>query len=49
MPTNTSINTPSTKKTSISLGAWTLDSWALIVAVALALLVRFNILKNVPW
>jgi hypothetical protein len=44
MPTNTSINAPPNKKTSISL-----DSWALIVAVALALLVRFNILKNVPW
>jgi hypothetical protein len=26
-----------------------LDSWAVIVAFLLALLVRFDVLKNVPW
>jgi hypothetical protein len=25
------------------------DTWAVIIAVALALAVRFDILKNVPW
>jgi hypothetical protein len=26
-----------------------LDAWAVIVALVLALAVRFDILKNVPW
>jgi hypothetical protein len=26
-----------------------LDTWAVIVALVLALAVRFDILKNVPW
>ncbi len=26
-----------------------LDTWAVIVALALALAVRFDLLKNVPW
>lgn len=44
MSTDTSINTPSSKGSSLSL-----DTWAVIVAVALALAVRFDILKSVPW
>jgi hypothetical protein len=26
-----------------------LDTWAVIVAIALAMAVRFDIFKNVPW
>jgi len=26
-----------------------LDTWAVIIALALALAVRFDVLKNVPW
>lgn len=36
--------TPSSTETSLSL-----DVWAVIVAFLLALAVRFDILKNVPW
>jgi hypothetical protein len=33
-----------------SKGVWlSLDTWAVIVALVLALMVRFDILKNVPW
>jgi len=44
MSTDTSSNTPLSKGGSLSL-----DTWAVIVAVVLALAVRFGILKNVPW
>jgi hypothetical protein len=44
MATNGSINTPASKGTIFSL-----DVWAVIVALLLALAVRFDILKNVPW
>jgi len=44
MSTNSTKTTPSSKGTSISL-----DAWALIIAALLALAVRFDILKNVPW
>jgi len=44
MSTDKSSTTPSSKGTSFSL-----DTWALIVAMLLALAVRFDILKNVPW
>ncbi|MGD0507489.1 MAG: hypothetical protein ABSA27_06820 [Terriglobales bacterium] len=44
MSTDTSSNTPLSKVISLSL-----DTWAVIIAVALALAVRFDILKNVPW
>jgi hypothetical protein len=44
MSTDKSTNTPSSKGPLLSL-----DSWAVIVAVALALAVKFDILKNVPW
>jgi hypothetical protein len=44
MSTDTSSNTSLSKGSSFSL-----DTWAVIIAVALALAVRFGILKNVPW
>ncbi len=37
-------STPSSKGPLLSL-----DAWAVIVALALALAVKFDILKNVPW
>jgi len=49
MATDKSTTIPSSKGTSFSLGALSLDAWALIVAALLALAVRFDILKNVPW
>lgn len=43
----------STKQSTVipaSKGAWlSVDIWAVIVALVLALMVRFDILKNVPW
>ena len=44
MSTDTSTTTPSRKGTSLSL-----DVWAVIVTFLLALAVRFDILKSVPW
>lgn len=44
MSTDTSSKTSLTRGSSLSL-----DVWAVIIAVALALAVRFDILKNVPW
>lgn len=35
---------PASKDYSLSL-----DTWAVVVALLLALAVRFDILKNVPW
>ena len=35
---------PTVKPYSLSL-----DTWAVIVALVLALAVRFDVLKNVPW
>lgn len=29
--------------------ALSLDTWAVIVAIVLALAVKFDVLKNVPW
>jgi hypothetical protein len=37
-------STSSSKRNLLSL-----DTWAVIVALLLALAVRFDILKNVPW
>jgi hypothetical protein len=40
------------KSTSVSAGksAWlSLDSWAVIIALALALAVKFGVIKTVPW
>jgi hypothetical protein len=37
-------STSSRKRNSVSL-----DTWAVIVALVLAMLVRFDILKDVPW
>ena len=39
-------DTPTASSKEISLS---LDTWAVIVALALALAVRFDILNNVPW
>ena len=44
MSTDTSNTTPSSRGTSLSL-----DAWAVIVALVLALAVRFDVFKNVPW
>ncbi len=44
MSSDTSANTPPSNGTSLSL-----DAWALIVALLLALAVRFDIFKNIPW
>jgi hypothetical protein len=44
MSTDKPTTTPSSKGISVSL-----DAWALIVAMLLALAVRFDILKNIPW
>jgi len=44
MSSDTSATTPSSKGTSLSL-----DAWALIVALLLALAVKFDIFKNIPW
>jgi len=40
----TSTTTTSAKRNTLSL-----DGWAVIVALLLALAVRFNVLKNIPW
>lgn len=44
MSTNKSSGADTSKGTSLSL-----DAWAVIVAFLLALAVRFDIFKNVPW
>ena len=44
MSTDTSTTAPSNKGASLSL-----DAWAVIVAFLLALAVRFDIFKNIPW
>jgi hypothetical protein len=44
MATDKSTSTPAAKSASISL-----DAWAVIAALVLALAVRFDILKNVSW
>ena len=42
--------TDKSAKTSSKQSNWlSLDTWAVLVALALALAVRFDILKNVPW
>jgi len=41
---STPILTPTGKARSLSL-----DAWALIVAMLLALAVKFDVFKNVPW
>jgi hypothetical protein len=41
---STDTSTASSKRISLSL-----DAWAVIVALILALAVRFDVLKNVPW
>jgi hypothetical protein len=44
MSSKTSASTSAGKPSLLSL-----DTWAVIVALALALAVKFDILKNVPW
>jgi hypothetical protein len=41
-------NAPTTN-TSRRASSLSLDTWAVIVALGLALAVRFDIFKNVPW
>jgi hypothetical protein len=33
----------------ISLDTVSLDTWAVLLGLAAALLVRFGVLKNIPW
>jgi hypothetical protein len=44
-PTPTPTNSAPTAKPHLL----SLDTWAVIVALVLALAVRFDVLKNVPW
>lgn len=44
MAANKSTTTVSSQDSFLSL-----DTWAVIVALVLALAVRFDVLKNVPW
>jgi len=44
MSTDKSTTTPSNNRGSLSL-----DTWAVIAALVLALAVKFDILKNVSW
>jgi len=38
------------RKTSPSKGpSLSLDAWAVVIALALALIVKFGVIKNVPW
>jgi len=39
----------STTTTSAMRNTLSLDAWAVIVALLLALAVRFDVLKNIPW
>ena len=41
--------TTSRTGTALVLGTFSLDTWAVIAALVLALVVRFDLLKNVPW
>jgi len=45
MPTTTPQNPVPTPKPHLL----SLDTWAVIIALVLALAVRFDLLKNVPW
>lgn len=49
MSTDTSTNAASSKGAYFSLDTLSLDMWAVIVALVLALAVRFDVLKSVPW
>ena len=41
---------PTDRSTKSSKRAWlSIDEWAVIAAVMLALAVKFDVLKNVPW
>jgi hypothetical protein len=42
--------TDTSNRNSDGQGAWlTLDAWAVVIALLLALAVKFNIFHNVPW
>jgi hypothetical protein len=42
--------TDTSNRSSEGQGAWlSLDAWAIIIALLLALAVKFNIFHNVPW
>ena len=41
---------PTDRSTKLRKGVWlSVDEWAVIVALVLALAVKFDVLKNVPW
>jgi hypothetical protein len=45
-----SMATDTSNRNSDSQGAWlSLDAWAVVIALLLALAVKFNIFHNVPW
>ena len=39
----------STKRSLLSLNTLSLDTWAVVLSLALALLVRFGVIKSVTW
>jgi hypothetical protein len=44
------MSTDKSTTTPLSNSSWlSLDAWAVIVALVLALAVRFDIVRNVPW
>ncbi len=44
-----STQTPQDSAPTAKAASLSLDTWAVIVALVLALAVRFDVLKNVPW
>jgi hypothetical protein len=41
---------PTNQSTKPTKGGWlSIDEWAVIVALVLALVVKFDVLRNVPW
>jgi hypothetical protein len=43
------IDTPENEQSQNNGALLSLDAWAVIVALVLALAVRFELIKNVPW
>ena len=44
-----SLSTDASTKTSSKRATFSLDTWAVIVAIIMALAVKFDIFKSVPW
>jgi len=43
------MSTDTSTKTSTKRAPFSLDTWAVIVAIIMALAVKFDIFKSVPW